>query len=80
MTKNGFNVAAMFTAYDEEREIILTPDIGELEIRYSSWGEEEDGSFYWKQYKYPLHSCTEEELGLKPYANGTNARFFEMIE
>lgn len=63
-TKNGFGIAAMFTAYDNEEEPILTPEYGELTFEYTSWGQEEDGTFYERFENLATHYCTEEELGL----------------
>ena len=41
---NGFNVAAAFTAYDNESENILDPSYGELVFNHYWWGSE-GGSF-----------------------------------
>lgn len=35
---NSFYVAAAFTAYDSETEIILEPEYGELVFKHFSWG------------------------------------------
>ena len=37
-SKDGFSIAAMFTAYDDNPDPILDPTYGELLIRYTRWG------------------------------------------
>lgn len=37
--KQGFNIAVALTAYDNEKEIILKPQIGELRFNRFHWGE-----------------------------------------
>ena len=44
--ENNLNVAAAFTAYDSETEIILEPEYGELVFKHFAWGEAADGSGY----------------------------------
>ena len=64
--KDGFSIAAMFTAYDDNPEPILDdPTYGELLIRYTRWGENPDGTFYDEYVNLDTHYCTPEELGLK---------------
>ena len=57
-TKNGFTIATMFTAYDDNPNPILDPTYGELLIRYTRWGENPDGTFYDEFIDLPTHYCT----------------------
>ena len=68
-SKDGFNIAAMFTAYDDDPEPILDPTYGELLIRYTRWGENADGTFYDETDDLPTHYCSPEDLGLNPDGN-----------
>ena len=62
-TKDGFSIATMFTAYDDNQEPILNdPTYGELLIRYTRWGENPDGTFYDEFIDLDTHYCTPEEL------------------
>ena len=45
----------MFTAYDDEPNPILDPTYGELIFKYSRWGENPDGTFYWDIIELPTH-------------------------
>ena len=76
--KNGFNVAAAFTAYNGNTEWSLDPSYGELVIKHYAWGEREDGSYFAYRDPRPTHVCSREELGLEE--DKTNAKFFPMIE
>ena len=49
----GLNLAVGFTAYDNEREIILDETIGELAFIAYEWGEKPDGTFYVTREKIP---------------------------
>ena len=60
----GFFIALAFTAWDNEPENILQPEIGEITFIVDEWGEDEKGEYYWNQTKLPTHTCTVEELGL----------------
>ena len=42
----GLSLAIAFTAFDNEREIILDRSIGELVFKRYEWGNNEDGTFY----------------------------------
>ena len=39
----GLYFAVAFTGYDNEREIMLDPSIGELEFYVEEWGKDEEG-------------------------------------
>ena len=54
----------MFTAYDNNPEPELTPEYGELVFQYTTWGEEDDGTFFERFVDLPTHYCTDKELGL----------------
>ena len=41
--KMGLNVAVGFSGYDSEKEWILTPDYGTLELLSYEWGNDENG-------------------------------------
>ena len=43
--EQGFNVAVAFTAFDDEKENILRPDIGRLVYRQYTWGYDADNPF-----------------------------------
>ena len=63
-SKNGFNIAAAFSAYDSETEWILDPTYGSLVFNHFSWGIDENGDPFTKRQRLDEHSCTSEELGL----------------
>ena len=65
----------MITAYDDNPEPILDPTFGELIIRYESWGNNPDGTFYYDEIDLDTHYCTEEELGLVDSSSGEPSRF-----
>ena len=54
----------MFTAYDNNPDPILTPEYGELIIKYTKWGQYDNGEFYDLFEELPTHYCTDQELGL----------------
>ena len=72
---SGFNIAVAFTAYDNERENILDPSIGELGIYISEWGDE-NGELFLRDIKLDTHQCSREELGLE----GNDSSFFPTVE
>lgn len=54
-----------FTAYDNEQEVTLTPQIGEVTFNRFYWGEQPDGSVgFGRPNITSTHYCSEEELGL----------------
>ena len=61
---NGFRTAIAFTAYDNERDVILDPTYGELIFNAVSWGER-DGKNFFERKKLDNHPCTREELSLE---------------
>ena len=73
MSKN-FNFAVAFTAYDNERENILDPSIGELVFKANQWGYDEDLEVYEETITLKSHTCSMEELGLTD--SGSKARKF----
>ena len=40
--EQGFNIAVAFTAFDNEKEDILRPDIGRIVYRQYAWGVDAD--------------------------------------
>ena len=62
---NGLNIAAAFTAYDNERERILDPSYGELVFLVSDWSLNEDGTTTLFRKIPESHPCTRAELGLE---------------
>lgn len=64
---NGFNVAAAFTAYNDNPDWELPPEIGELVINAFSWGYDEDGNSFTRRTRLNSHICSKEELNI----NGT---------
>ena len=77
-SKDGFNIAAMFTAYDDNPDPILDPTYGEFLIRYTRWGENPDGTFYDEFDSLPSHTCTSEDLGLNEDGNLENSKFYKV--
>ena len=75
--EDGFNIAVGFTAYDNEREQILTPEYGKLVFNSVSWGSNPDGTYYLERKHLRTHNCTEEELGL--LEDKSKATFFDFI-
>ena len=73
-SENGFSIAAMFTAYDNDPEPVLTPDYGELVFRYGKWGQYANGTFYDIEEVLETHYCTPEELGLNKDSSDHSAR------
>ena len=63
--KMGLNVAVAFTAYDSEKEWILDPSYGKLEIKTYSWGPRPDGSFFTERTPLESRVCSKEDLGLE---------------
>ena len=63
--KNGFNIAAAFTAYNNEYEWTLDPSYGNLIFNSYSWGERDDGSYFTETVQLEDHVCTRSELGLE---------------
>ena len=73
----GFNIAAMFTAYDDNPEPVLDPTYGELIFRYEKWGSYPNDTSYYEEEYLDTHYCTDEELG---YIKGdSKQRFLPMI-
>ena len=77
-TKNGFSIATMFTAYDDNPNPILDPTYGELLIRYTRWGENPDGTYYDEFVDLPTHPCSNEDLGLNEDGNRENSKFYDI--
>ena len=63
--KDSFNLAAAFTAYDNETEPILDPSYGELVFKHCYWGKlNEDGEYEAARERIKSqHTCTSDELG-----------------
>ena len=59
-----FNFAVAFTAYDNERENILDPSIGELVYKAYQWGYDDNGDVYEELVTLKTHVCSGVELGL----------------
>ena len=76
-SKDGFNIAAMFTAYDDNPDPILDPTYGEFLIRYTRWGENPDGTFYDEFVDLKLHPCSPDDLGLNEGSH-ENSKFYEV--
>ena len=74
MSQN-FNFAVAFTAYDNERENIIDPSIGDLVFIANQWGVNEDGEVYEETVTLKSHACSREELGLID-SEPANSRFF----
>ena len=49
------NVAAAFTSYDDEVEMMLDKSIGELVFNYFEWGINDDGTYYSRRVPIPSH-------------------------
>ena len=73
---SGFNLAVAFTAYDNERENILDPSIGDFNFYATSWGADENGEFFLTDEKLNTHPCSKEELGLE----GNDPSFFPIVQ
>ena len=68
-------MAVAFTAFDEEKEPILDPTIGELAFKEYKWGVK-DGVPYVNQNRIESqHYCTPEELGL---GDPKDSKFFKI--
>ena len=63
--ENGLNIAAAFSAYDNQRERILDPSYGELVFMASDWRLEADGTTTLNRKILESHPCTRAELGLE---------------
>ena len=61
---NGLKFAVAFTGYDNVREWILPPEIGELIFQTYEWGPDENGNLEILYQNLTTHVCTEEELGI----------------
>ena len=70
----------MFTAYDSNPEPILDPSYGSLNFKYTTWGENPDGTFYDNSIDLDTHYCTKEELGLVESSDGAKSRFYPIRE
>ena len=73
---NGLFVAAAFTAYDGETEVIEEARYGEMSFEYVGWGNGEefaDSEYYHIDYDW----CTEEQLGL---VEGPNTEAFPIFK
>lgn len=70
---NGLNIAIGFTAYDDDREVVLDPTYGELVWNSYTWGDRDDGKRIIERTPLEMHSCTDEELGLTE--DKTNSKF-----
>ena len=73
--KEGLNIAVAFTAYDNERNPILDPTIGELVINEYSWGVKDDGSVFSARVPLNDHECSRDELNLDDDAE--DPKFFK---
>ena len=62
--KDGFNIAAAFTAYDNEEERTLDPSYGELVFEVTEWGNYPNGTYFYNERRIETHECTRTELGL----------------
>ena len=62
--EQGFNIAVAFTAFDDEKEYILKPEIGKIVYRQYTWGFEAEDHYKLTQDYLPTHVCTKEELGI----------------
>ena len=62
--RNGFNVAAAFTTYDEIYDWELPPRIGQLVINAFQWGNDENGNSFTKRARLNSHVCSKEELNI----------------
>ena len=66
----------MFTAYDGDPEPILTPDYGEVVIKYEKWGQYPNGTYYDMFEDLETHYCTDAELGIENGDGSDKARFW----
>ena len=62
--EQGLNIAIAFTAFDYNKENILTPDIGRIVYRQYTWGYDAEDNYFVTQDYLPTHVCTKEELGI----------------
>ena len=62
--EQGFNIAVAFTAFDDEKENILRPEIGRIVYRQYKWGFEANDRYKLTQDYLPTHTCTKQELGI----------------
>ena len=74
----GFNIAAAFTAYDDETEPIDDPTVGSVVFNHYKWGENSDGSLYAGRYLIKSHRCTRKELGLDRDSDDQESNMFPM--
>ena len=72
--EQGLEVAIGFTAYDNNREVILDKSIGELAFIAYEWGEDEAGNVFVKRERIPSYQCTKDELGLG--SSDSESRFY----
>ena len=63
--KNGFNIAAAFTSFNNEAEWELDPSYGSLELAAFKWGTYPNGAVYEFRDVLEHHFCSKEELGME---------------
>ena len=61
---NGLYFAVAFTEYNNEREILLDPSIGELVFKAYQWGLDANNDVSDELITLKSHTCTRDELGL----------------
>ena len=61
--EQGLNIAVAFTDWDNEREPILNPTIGEILFEAVEWGYDDNGDFFTTKTILDSHYCSAEELG-----------------
>ena len=56
--EHGLNIAAAFTAFDDEKENILSPDIGQIVFKQYHWGYDAEGKYFVTTDYLPTHVCS----------------------
>ena len=63
--QNGFNIAAAFSEFNNNKEWELDPSYGTLVFNSYEWGIGPDGDVFTERKRLPSHVCTNDELGFE---------------